>query len=163
MDRNQISYWQLQEAKRSNLAQEANARAQLEELRRANLAKEAETQRSNLVSESNQMYGLSETARTHRANESLQYGSLIETVRSNKAREAEQYRSHAAGEALTASHNLLQSRYNIGTLANERRKTEISASESTSRKFSNYTGGISDLARPVVDILTRRKTNVGKK
>lgn len=73
MTRNQLAYWQLEEAKRSNRANE-------QETNRSNIARETETNRHNVVSEQ-------ETERHNRAMETFNLKQLDEQMRANQAHE----------------------------------------------------------------------------
>lgn len=79
MTANQVAYWNLQESRRSNLANE--------DIKRRNLT---ETRRSNLTQELAKFLGLKESARSNRANE------------------AEKHRSNVKNESLTENRNFYQ-------------------------------------------------------
>lgn len=93
MTQNQISYWNLQELKRSNAAREA-------ETARSNRANEYEANRSNVARES-------ETNRHNVATELISSLANQETQRSNIAREAETARSNLANEAIKSTANAI--------------------------------------------------------
>lgn len=90
MTANQLSYWNLQETKRANMADESRKLQEHAETQRSNLAKEKETNRSNLAKER-------------------------ETARSNVAKEVETARSNRASEALKAQSNAITKEHNDAT------------------------------------------------
>lgn len=101
MTHNQIEYWKLNETKRSNLANEAEAK-------RANQARELETNRANLENEAIKRRANSINAAHYRNVDA-------ETQRANLAREYENSRSNRANEALKAESNEIErSRVNLG-------------------------------------------------
>lgn len=79
MTANQVAYWNLQESRRSNLANEDIKRKNLSETRRSNLAQEI-----------------------------AKYLGLKETARSNRANETERHRSNVTNEGLTKDRNFYQ-------------------------------------------------------
>lgn len=120
MTRNQLTYMELVETNRSNLAREA-------EQRRSNMANEFENYRSNVAREFETFrHNVSVENETNRHNletERLGFATLAETNRSNLANESirlgqnqltsaaneEQKRSNLAREALTAEQNKIAS------------------------------------------------------
>lgn len=142
MTTNQISYWQLQESKRSNLAKEKETersnRAQeglegrkVQETQRHNLVTESETERSNRVQEGIKRDTLTETTRSNKANESIKRDTLAETKRSNVVREIETSRANRAQEAETHRANLAKesetNRHNV--------VTEVEANKQNARMY----------------------------
>lgn len=122
MTRNQIDFWKLQESKRSNLANESEARRHnveteqhnvrvLGETQRHNVAGESETSRHNLQTEAYQANDLLERSRSNRAQEeiarernTISNMQLLETARSNRANETIG-RSNASSNLINAATN----------------------------------------------------------
>lgn len=91
MTRNQISYWEYRERRRSNLVQEKETNrsnlAHEQETKRHNLATESETNRHNLATELLTTAANQETARANQANEQISRDRNAEMSRSNRAQE----------------------------------------------------------------------------
>lgn len=154
MTHNQINYWNLQETKRSNVANE-------KETNRHNVATETETNRHNVATERIDLGKLSETQRHNLATEGLtgreldiKQGTLNETIRSNQAREAEASRHNLADE------NISQQRVGLdaGTLSELHRHNlaqegltgtdlSIKQQEANTRQFSAYSNADLNAAR----------------
>lgn len=101
MTANQIAYWNLQETKRANAANEA-------EMNRANMVREAETERSNRAKER-------ETARTNRANEGIRReANTINSLHLSRM------------DSETQRHNLASEQQSVRSLELEQRRQDIS-------------------------------------
>lgn len=180
MTRNQINYWDLEEKKRSNRAQEIETnRANLAregETARNNRAVEAETNRSNLAREQ-------ETHRANVANEDIKNRTLIETGRHNLATEglqqqqiglgysqlglgysqlAEQQRTNQANEQIAASRAATemqkvaeQQRHNLQTETNASRQTLISGLETQTKINSMSANMLTGLAGSALRVAQR--------
>lgn len=110
MTRNQIDYWNLQEQKRSNRANEENVRRNNDEVARHNKASESlgsaqlvESVHHNRATEQVNLGQLNESIRHNKAGESLSSRDIEERIRHNKVGEsndlaklAETYRSNVA-------------------------------------------------------------------
>lgn len=95
MTSNQLRYWELQEAKRSNRAKER-------ETRRANRMSEKLTHEYQQGTLELRAQELAETSRSHQANEAINLASVQENVRHNVAYENETRRHNMQSEQLNA-------------------------------------------------------------
>lgn len=134
MTHNQIDYWNLQEQKRSNVAQEI-------ETQRSNLAREHETNRHNVETEKFNISQLAEQSRSNRVNEALKAQAQNEQARHNVTSEMqeanklqEQQRHSAVSEYqnaidLNIKNDQLQEskRHNLATESIERAKAAFQA------------------------------------
>lgn len=138
----QVSYWQIQETKRHNLATESQARRELIETKRHNLAGEDETRRHNFAWEAeNQRHNIAAESENQRHNinaEDIERARLAENKRHNIASEGidwarvnESVRHNRADESIGRQQNTLagwraSNEYELGLLAASQRDTELS-------------------------------------
>lgn len=166
MTTTQVAYWDLQERKRANLANEG-------ETKRSNLAREAETSRSNRATEGWRDRQLAETGRSNLANEAIKSDQLAETKRSNianeaikrdqlfetrvsnRAKETENERHNKAVEAETAKKNF----YDIQNVS---RGLDEQHRVNSSTMFRNYSSGAKDISSTIGN-LTDLIKGFGKK
>lgn len=117
MTHNQIAYFQLEETRRANRANESETArhntSTESETRRHNQVGEGETVRHNLEQEKISLSSLEETKRANRANEALKSGEL--DIRQSTLRETE--RHNKADEHLTAVKNATSGAKDIASAA----------------------------------------------
>lgn len=138
MTRNQISYWTLEENKRSNRVNEAETqrsnKAREKETNRHNLATEEETHRHNVATELLTSQAQAEQARHNGVTEMQNSIALAETERSHRANEGLQLQQIYLGYANlglgyaqleeSQRHNAANEKFNLLNLAETERANE---------------------------------------
>lgn len=187
----QLSYKQLEESRRSNLANESIKKAANKESKRANQAREKETHRTNIAQEKetkrSNVARERETLRSNKANESYRDRALKETQRSNKAQEnlgfqrnVETSRANRANEALQAQNLRQTQQYNYDYL-NQQKNANLNSYtlgmnqynetvrhnkvvESTNQQQANTSvaRAVADNVTKLIPLVTRRKVKVSK-
>lgn len=130
MTRNQISYWELQEKKRSNRVNEV-------ETNRHNTVGERETERHNKASEGIDLGKLNESYRHNVATEQQARLELAEAGRHNIATENETNRHNLAWEAETNRHNVTTEGQTDRSLSQTDRQLDLVAQQQAEQRRHN--------------------------
>lgn len=131
MTTNQIKYHELNETSRHNHIQEAEqnrSNLENEKISWHNLAESTRSHKANeRITSSYNKKMLKETKRSHRASERIEKSKIGETKRSNRATETLTKQNNLANQALTEKKIQYEAAARAASLAEERRKNDLTA------------------------------------